>query len=92
MLEMRKSALYPKPMLVVAIGDLEVAIEDLETDRFQAYELPDEGPYALRLSATGKLSGVLSGDALDLTPMLHHEEAHASLVDAFRRARAELLP
>jgi hypothetical protein len=76
---------------VVASDDLEVRIEDLEAGRFEARGLPDEGPYALRLSASGELRGILSGagQSLDLMAMLRQG---SSLEAAFRTARAEFLP
>ncbi len=94
MLSMRKYALYPKPTLVITTENLQVTIEDMETGRFESRGLPDEGPYALRLSASGQLRGILSHDApsLDLRTMLRREDASASLEAAFRTAQKELLP
>jgi molybdenum cofactor biosynthesis enzyme MoaA len=93
-LNIRKKALYPKPTLVITAGKLEVAIEDMETGRFESSGLPDEGPYALRLSASGQLRGILSQDSpsLDLRSMLHREDSSTELEVAFRTARKELLP
>jgi molybdenum cofactor biosynthesis enzyme MoaA len=94
MLEVRQSALYPKPTLVVTSGSLEVAIEDLQAGRFDSYGLPDEGPYALRLSAAGELRGVLSraAPAIDIWKLLHQPDADAELEEAFRLARRDLVP
>jgi molybdenum cofactor biosynthesis enzyme MoaA len=93
-LSLRRDALYPKPTIVFTTGELEVTIEDLETGRFESRGLPDEGPYALRLSAAGQLRGVLDseGRCLDLKSMLYRAEADDSLLAAFRLARRELLP
>jgi molybdenum cofactor biosynthesis enzyme MoaA len=94
MLEKRKGAIYPKPTLVMTTGKLEVTIEDMETGRFESNGLPDEGPYALRLSAFGQLRGVLSPDSpsIYLQSMLRREDAPAKLQIAFRKAREELIP
>jgi molybdenum cofactor biosynthesis enzyme MoaA len=94
LLSVRKSAIYPKPTLVVSSGKLEIAIEDLEAGRFESRGLPDEGPYSLRLSASGELRGILSQDSpsLDLGRILLQEDALAELEGAFRAARRELLP
>jgi molybdenum cofactor biosynthesis enzyme MoaA len=93
-LNIRKYVLYPKPTLVMTTGKLEVAIEDMETGRFEPHGLPDEGPYALRLSASGQLRGVLSQDSpsFDLQAVLRREDASAELEAAFVTARKELLP
>ena len=93
-LSMRKNALYPKPTLVMTTGKLEVAIEDMEAGRFESRGLPDEGPYALRLSASGELRGVLAHDSrsLDLRAILDQDDASAKLETAFKNARNELLP
>jgi molybdenum cofactor biosynthesis enzyme MoaA len=94
MLEVRQAALYPKPTLVVTSGSLEVAVEDLQVGRFGSYDLPDEGPYALRLSAAGELRGVLSrsAPALDLRNLLQRTDSDAELEEAFRVARRDLIP
>lgn len=93
-LSIRKTALYPKPVLIMTTGKLEVAIEDMETGRFESLGLPDEGPYALRLSASGQLRGLLPQDSpsFNLRAMLDQEEAPAKLKVAFITARNELLP
>jgi molybdenum cofactor biosynthesis enzyme MoaA len=94
MLELRQAALYPKPTLMVTKGGLEVTIEDLQVGRFDSYGLPDEGPYALRLSANGELRGVLSraAPALDLRRLLRQKDNAAELEEAFRVARRDLIP
>jgi molybdenum cofactor biosynthesis enzyme MoaA len=94
MLQVRENALYPKPALVVTSGSLEVTIEDLQVGRFDAYGLPDEGPYALRLSASGELRGVLSrsAPALDIRNLLRQTDGDAALEEAFRVARRDLVP
>ena len=94
MLRFRKTALYPKPTLLVTSGSLEVTIEDLQADRFTSYGLPDEGPYALRLSAMGELRGVLSHAAstLDIGKLLRQADGDVEIEEAFRVARRDLLP
>ena len=94
MLSVRKDAIYPKPTLVVSNGKMEVAIEDMEAGRFESRGLPDEGPYSLRLSASGQLRGILSlnSQSLDLKALLSQENSLAELEAAFRAARRDLLP
>lgn len=94
LLSVRKNAIYPKPTLIVSNGKMEVAIEDLEAGRFESLGLPDEGPYSLRLSASGQLRGILSLDSpyLDLTSLLPEGDALVKLERAFRVARRDLLP
>ena len=87
-----KGELYPKPTFVAEAGELQLEIETMESGRFDALEVADEGPYALRLSAAGLLRGALdaAAPALDLRePLRRGDEA---LVAAFRTARRELLP
>lgn len=92
-LRMRQEALYPKPVLAARVGPLEVTIEDMESGRFERQGVPDEGPYSLRVTASGKLIGVLSDKApsLELAPMLRPLDIDALQV-AFRTARAALFP
>jgi len=93
-LDLATKVVYPKRTLVIGADGIEVAIEAMEAGRFELSEIPDEGPYALRLSASGELRGVLStaAEAIDITAAMAGGDRGAALTEAFRRAQEHLLP
>ncbi|WP_088320448.1 radical SAM protein [Kineosporia sp. R_H_3] len=87
---------YPKLALELDVDGLRVVIEALESGRPVSSSFSDEGPYALRLSASGQLTGVLGGQSgsVDLMPLLktHHAAGDRALASAFRTAQEYLMP
>lgn len=85
--------LYPKPTFVAAAGELMLELEAMAAGRFARLGVSDEGPYALRLSASGELRGSLegTGSGVQLGRALRCG-GDAALHAAFRAARAKLLP
>lgn len=91
--ERNRGKAYPKPTLVANAAGLDVSIEAMEHNRFDG-AMSDEGPYALRLSARGVLSGVLggSGAGLDLRRRLSDNGSTDALTALFSGAMRDLLP
>ncbi|MGC5318154.1 radical SAM protein [Micromonospora arida] len=85
--------LYPKPTLIARAGSFEIAIEAMEAGRFDGMGVSDEGPYALRLSADGKLRGMNEEDTstIDIIPLLSGL-SNDTLRQAFEQGRRCLLP
>jgi molybdenum cofactor biosynthesis enzyme MoaA len=85
--------LYPKPTFVAAAGDLVLELEAMAAGRFERLGVSDEGPYALRLSASGELRGSLAGTGtgVQLGRVLRCG-GDAALHAAFRATRPKLLP
>jgi molybdenum cofactor biosynthesis enzyme MoaA len=87
--------LYPKATFIAGLDDtFELAIEAMQAHRFSQMGITDEGPYALRVSHTGRLRGLLTGDhnEIDLSLYLKQSRSHDALAAQFRNARRSLLP
>lgn len=93
-LDSSRSVVYPRPHLILAHDNFELMIESLEAGQFDALGLPDEGPYALRVSADGQLRGLISGQesATNLVQLVRKGCGFDSLVGAFRDARQNAMP
>jgi molybdenum cofactor biosynthesis enzyme MoaA len=88
-----KDVMYPKPVFQFGAGSPMVSIEPMAHGRFADEGLSAEGPYALRLSASGQLRGALEGDkAVPLLAMLRSGADDRALTQAFLRSRESLLP
>jgi molybdenum cofactor biosynthesis enzyme MoaA len=95
-LDSSRSQLYPRPHLLLNSHGLDVVIEAMESGQFDDRGLPDEGPYALRLSAVGDLRGIISDRAgksnILATIRSGDPEADDVLRQLFGKAVQEALP
>jgi len=89
-----EAQVYPKPTFVASYDGLSVAIEPMANGRFDQQDMSDEGPYALRLSAKGQLTGTLNGLPFALSPLdaIRGGASSEELVAIFTSARQSLLP
>jgi molybdenum cofactor biosynthesis enzyme MoaA len=89
-----RADIYPKRELNTEIDGITVTIEFLESGRFGDKSLPDEGPYALRVAADGKLTGLMGSTKLsiDLAPLVDGSHAVSEIAQAFSFARNMHMP
>jgi molybdenum cofactor biosynthesis enzyme MoaA len=93
-LDSSRAVVYPRPHLILRAGNFELMIEALESGQFDKLGLPDEGPYALRVSADGRVRGLISQQpsTADLVQLIAEGRTEGELRAIFMEAREHALP